>query len=24
MEVNHYQTFGKEPYSEGIGPLKKE
>jgi hypothetical protein len=22
MEVNHYQTFGKEPYGIGIGPLQ--
>jgi len=21
MEVNHYQTFGKEPFGEGIGPF---
>lgn len=21
MEINHYQTFGKEPYGEGIGPF---
>lgn len=21
MEVNHYRTFGKEPYGEGIGPF---
>lgn len=22
MEINHYQTFGKEPFGEGIGPFK--
>lgn len=21
MEINHYQTFGKEPFGEGIGPF---
>ncbi len=23
MEVNHYQTFGKEPFGEGIGPFEE-
>lgn len=23
MEVNHYQTFGKEPFGEGIGPFSE-
>ncbi|MBX9698836.1 MAG: serine hydrolase, partial [Cyclobacteriaceae bacterium] len=23
MEVNHYQTFGREPYGYGIGPFKE-
>ncbi|MFA5668900.1 MAG: serine hydrolase [Balneolaceae bacterium] len=22
MEINHYQTFGKEPFGDGIGPFK--
>ncbi|MBN8719815.1 MAG: hypothetical protein J0H85_10250 [Sediminibacterium magnilacihabitans] len=21
MEINHYRTFGKEPFGEGIGPF---
>ena len=24
MEINHYRTFGKEPFGEGIGPLQNE
>ncbi len=23
MEINHYQTFGKEPFGEGIGPFEE-
>ncbi len=23
MEINHYQTFGREPYGDGIGPFKE-
>ncbi|RNC83154.1 MAG: class C beta-lactamase-related serine hydrolase [Balneola sp.] len=23
MEVNHYQTFGREPFGDGIGPFKE-
>ena len=22
MELNHYQTFGREPFGDGIGPFK--
>lgn len=23
MEINHYQTFGREPFGDGIGPFKE-
>jgi hypothetical protein len=23
MEINHYRTFGKEPFGEGIGPFEE-
>ncbi len=22
MEINHYQTFGREPFGDGVGPFK--